>query len=108
MVVLQQMIRPRVVAGPQVVGCPIAKSAYPCRQHPLLEEGSAENSPNKREVRTVFRGSCELENSRRARDKYAREVKALPFAMVQTMNSNSQRGIMLKTEDIIFIETDAS
>ena len=41
-------------------------------------------------------------------DKYAHEAKTSPHVMVQATNSSASRGTKPKSEDIIFIETDAS
>ena len=91
-----------------MVESPIPKNAHPCRRNPPQEGGSVEDSPNKREVETIFRGSHELKNSLHAQDKYTQEEKAQPYAEVHTMNNSSLRGTMPKPKDIVFTETDAS
>ena len=108
MAVLQQTKRPRFITRPQVVGSPITKDAYLYKWYPPQEGGSAEDSPNKREVETIFGGTRKVENSQHARDKYTREAKAPPYVTVQSKNSSSPMGTMPKQKDIVFTETDAS
>ena len=67
--VLQRITRTRVVASPQVVESPVAKNVHPCRPLPPQRGGNTEDSPNKRKVITIFGGSREVGNSRRARDE---------------------------------------
>ena len=63
MAVLQWMVRPRVVAWPQAVGSPVTKNAHLCRRPPPQRKGSTKDSPNKREVGTIFGRSLEIKNS---------------------------------------------
>ena len=105
---LQWMARSRVVARPQAVWSLIAKNAHTGRRRPPQEGGSTEDSHTKRKVRTIFGGFREVRNSRHMRDKYPREAKTPPHAMVQTSNGSSPRSTMPKPEDIIFTETDTS
>ena len=64
--------------------------------------------PGTRKVKTIFGGSHEVGDSQRMRDKYAREVKTLPLAVVQAINGSGPRETMPKSKDIVFTETDAS
>ena len=83
----------RVVTRPQAIESLVAKNAYPCRCHPPQKGGDTEDSPNKREVETIFRGSHEVENSLRAQEKYDHEAEAPPNVVVQTINSSSRRAL---------------
>ena len=107
MVVIQHTTRLRVGARPQEVENLVAKNANPCRRPPPQRGGSTEDTPNKREVGTIFGGSHDDGNSKHTRDKYTREAKTPSHVVVQTTNSSFSMGTT-RSEDIIFIETDAS
>ena len=78
--VLQRTTRLRVVARPQAVGSPVAQNVHPCRQPHSQRGRNTQDSPNKREVRTIFGRSCEVKNSLRKQ-----KLHLMPWCKPQTV-----------------------
>ena len=70
--------------------------------------GIASHVLEKREVRMILEGPCEIRDSRRVRDRYSQKVKKPPQTVVHTTNSKPLRGYMPQSDDIVFTQADAS
>ena len=103
----QTDVDPMVVAVRCTDENPKAESAHSCRQRPIKNKGCIEDLPITEEVLNIFRGPCEAGSSHHARDRYAKEVRRPPQALVHKTEVPPTRGIMREPTYIVFMEEDA-
>ena len=64
-IVLQRMVKPRVVTRPQVGKNPLAQNTHPHKRSPARYKERTKSFPAKDEVLTIFEGPHEAGSSRR-------------------------------------------
>ena len=108
MVVLQQMEMLRVVTRLQVDISLVIENARPCRQNTPRLGGNANYTPERREVRMIFRRPHEVRDSRCVRDIYSQRAKKSPQTMVHTTRSKPPSDYVPQLDDIVFTQGDTS
>ena len=107
-VVLQWTAKPRVVVRSQAGKGSIAKSTRLYRQSLVGEREHTRDLSVKREVNTIFGGSCKVRKSHHTYDKYAQEARHSHLVIVHTTNECLLGDRMSNPKDIIFTKDDAN
>ena len=105
--VRQTNINLMVIAIQLMDGNPRVKSACLCGQHPVRDRGRIEDLPTKKMIHTIFSGPCKVGSSHHARDRYAKEARRPPQALVHKTEVRHTRDIVREPTDIVFTEADA-
>lgn len=81
------------------------RQEWECSRHSAIQK--KKNPEKMREVFTIIGRPHMVGGNRNARDKYAKEARNLPQALVNKADKHPTRGTWREPKDIIFIEADA-